>query len=848
MAEPIAEGDEDGRLQSLSENDVSVPRKVIRQPNRRHHERELQALTEQISAKEEERKSLGRPNIEATPAETTEKENLLKELKRLREEKETTIAKRKEYDDDIHKLSDSISKKSDALSRIKANLPHKTEKAVDDAIRKLEYQLQTQHFKLRDEKRILNEITNLKRSKKQLHEYLAKRTELETDIRRKEVMKKQKNIYFKRVSELRSKEDEKKQMLMRLKSKADEAWTRYREAGPERDRLKKEIDSLYETRRQLSGEYQSQMRDFKEFAELQRIENERRKEDEKKEKEANHRREWFEYESSREPFEDERMQIECLMTYLTRLLPKGEGLSRGGSPLSGASPSASVSSGSSLGRSSSFKDEEGTFTILRKKADEEDEVFLQAAVKKKKGKRKSWMNKPLRHSREMFNQFANVDLSAPSTAMEIQDVMEKLQAKLQYYEDAAASVKMAHSAIPEDLSASSSLSSGIVTATDFEDFYDFPEEQQINIAEGGVNLGLDVAADVKENVGNIDDTAANDGLVGEGQKVKDNFARDGGIRESAIVEGDGLLVHNGSSVSQIAAHSNEMDAPQVSPEGAVRSDSATDECGSSGSDDGKEAGNVTDDSESTVVANEGESGQCSPSDVSVTNKDAHDASFRVNVDASGLQPQSDVKSVSESLQGQPKSWGEVVSQEIVGDDDNDDDDGVDKDREDSGMVDIQEDPFSKGGIVERKNESLKLIMSRKSEKDLDGKSDLLVTSSQTEYSSDYASNSTGSAVSTPTDVLPIQKRELVLDVNPLSTKDLMDHEMPMYVLRGDNDGDDVSSMNSNNNSSTAQSQQPLQLSHDALHVRSVCDDASGREQRVFQSGDIPEYLIPQTKL
>lgn len=837
MAEAEAsatDGEEDGKLRDSSEklrdsseNDGNGgKRRFVPKPNRQKLDRESQTLTEKISAKEAELKALGRPNNDSSPAETAEREVLIKEQKSTRELKESTITKRKEFDDNIHKLSDDISKKSDVLSKIKANLPHKTEKAIDDNIRKLEYQLQTQHFKLRDEKRIVNEITKLRRSKKEVHEYLAKRTEIESYIRKKEEMKKQRNFYFKKVTELKSKEDEIRQKLFRMKSKTDEAWTRYREAGPQRDRIKKEIDSLYDMRRQLNADFQLQMRDYREFSELQRLENERQKEEEKKAQEANHKREWFEYETTREPFQEERAQIECLVTYLHRLLPKGEGqaLSQGGSPLSGASPSSSVSS---LGRSSSFKDEEGSYTILRKKGDEDDEVFEKAAnLKKKKSKRKSWLNKPLRHSREIFNQFTSLGLSAPSTAMEIQDGLDKLLAKMQYYEDAAASVKMAHSAIPQDLSASSSYSSGVVTATDVEDTFDFPEDIPLDSVPGDGWLG----AGVRDGEGDVGECAANvkgktlgeyvygfREVGGESEEQEDKCFQEDvpSIREPSVDEigGDVSVADLSLGPSTVVDESGSI---KLQVEGAVQSD----ESGSSGSDDSKEAGDVTDDSESTVVANEGEGGQSSPGDGSPATRGGQ---MVANMDAMATNiVVSDAERIAEG-QTEPVSGESNVTMTIpdVGHDE------VDKDREDSGMGDIQDGESKKGGIVERKNEKLKLIVTRKSEKDLETKADLLM-SSQMEYSSDYASNSTGSAVSTPTDIL--LKREPLLDTSSME------------------EGDCESILNANNNSSTLTSQHALQRSHLGSFGQEQIAGGEREKLDVFQSVDPPSFPVREEEL
>ncbi|XP_072175899.1 uncharacterized protein [Diadema setosum] len=714
MAEPAAaaasseSSDEDGKLRRVFEHSDGAKRKMVRQPNRKQHEREIQMLTEQISSKEAELKSLVKSSQDVVSAEMEERDRLMRDQNIIREQKEQTIVKRKEYDDHIHKISEVITRNNDALSRIKANLHYKTEKAVDDAIRKLEYQLQNRSFTLREETRIVKEISNLKRSKKEVVVYQTKRVEIETDKRKREDMKKQRNIYFKKVTELKTKEDEIRKKLQSLHSREDEARARSRELVNEKKRLKKEIDNLYEMRRQMNAEFQAQSRDYKEFVELQREENERRKEEERRSQEANHRREWFEYEVTREPFSSERQQIECLIAYLSKLLPKGEGhgSSDGGSPQSGASPVPSLSSGSSLSRRASFRDEEGAFTILRKKSDDDDDVF-QAATKKKKGKRKSWMSKPLKHSSTIFNQFASFNLSPPSTTLEVGEALRKLQAKLQDFEDAAASIKIAHSAIAPDASTTSSVSSGIVVTADVDDVSDRSETEMPDI---------DLRAESWR------------AAVAEGDETIDCEQSDASsIREPSVA---GSVDSESLYSAHAAASSASDETDSVQQEGTVRSDSTTDECGSSSSEDGKGAGNVTDDSESTVVANEGESGHSSPREAGSLRKGLHEVSEQPKIDPV------------------PRDQEEV-----------------DKDREDSGMSDPPETESRKGGIVDRKNENLRLIVKRR-EKDTE-QSKAEHVPSPSECSSDYASNSTGSGVSTPTDNIPISRPG---DTHPLAGK------------------------------------------------------------------------------
>lgn len=387
-------------------------------------------------------------------------------------------------------------------------------------------------------------------------------------------------------------------------------------------------------------------------------------------------------------------------------------------------------------------------------------------------------------------------------------------------------MKMAHSAIPQDLSASSSYSSGVVTATDVEDTFDFPEDIPLDSVPGDGWLG----AGVQDGEGDVGECAANvkgktlgeyvygfREVGGESEEQEDKCFQEDvpSIREPSVDEigGDVSVADLSLGPSTVVDESGSI---KLQVEGAVQSD----ESGSSGSDDSKEAGDVTDDSESTVVANEGEGGQSSPGDGSPATRGGQ---MVANMDAMATNiVVSDAERIAEG-QTEPVSGESNVTMTIpdVGHDE------VDKDREDSGMGDIQDGESKKGGIVERKNEKLKLIVTRKSEKDLETKADLLM-SSQMEYSSDYASNSTGSAVSTPTDIL--LKREPLLDTSSME------------------EGDCESILNANNNSSTLTSQHALQRSHLGSFGQEQIAGGEREKLDVFQSVDPPSFPVREEEL
>ncbi|XP_022103610.1 stress response protein NST1-like isoform X2 [Acanthaster planci] len=417
--------------ETLIEDDVKK-KAPLRPPNRRRHEEQLEQLMSRIRSLEAELKSLGRPqHVDGLSEDSDQKDVLLTEQKRLREEKEASISKRKSLDEDLKAINEQISKQNDALSKIDAGLQFKREAAVDDAIHKLEHQLKTRHFKLSEENRIVKEIDSLRRSKKKVIEYQQQKQQIESLRARKKTVKDERDKYFRLVSSLKTKEDEVKQHLKTNKSKIDEAWNRYREAGPKREALKKEIDELYERRRQLTAEFRQQNSKYHIQQKQQRADSFRRKEEEKRALEEARKKEWQDYEASRQPYEDERQLCAALIKYLQRYLTPDQEL-----PLV-QSPTVSVSS-AICGR-----DEESVvnYVILKKKTNDNDAFLPTTSAKKKRAIRKhnrksSYPSKPISHTPSTFSQFETLGLRAPSYMSEVSDAIDQLIAKKEEYENA----------------------------------------------------------------------------------------------------------------------------------------------------------------------------------------------------------------------------------------------------------------------------------------------------------------------------------------------------------------------------------------------------------------------------
>ena len=62
-----------------------------------------------------------------------------------------------------------------AITKLRDKLKYRTEKQVDDAVQRLETQIHTHNFKLREEEKIVREINELKKSKRTIRDYDSKK-------------------------------------------------------------------------------------------------------------------------------------------------------------------------------------------------------------------------------------------------------------------------------------------------------------------------------------------------------------------------------------------------------------------------------------------------------------------------------------------------------------------------------------------------------------------------------------------------------------------------------------------------------------------------------------------------
>lgn len=87
-----------------------------------------------------------------------------------------------------------FSPQSEEMNRIKAGLIYQQPQRHDDAIRRIEGQLHVNNFKMSDEKRLVQEIDALRKSKRDLTKYQAMRASLDEMRAKQRAIKSQRDV------------------------------------------------------------------------------------------------------------------------------------------------------------------------------------------------------------------------------------------------------------------------------------------------------------------------------------------------------------------------------------------------------------------------------------------------------------------------------------------------------------------------------------------------------------------------------------------------------------------------------------------------------------------------------
>ncbi|KAG9104473.1 hypothetical protein FRC06_002129 [Ceratobasidium sp. 370] len=209
---------------------------------------EIDALKSKLDAVKDKIGSMGKngPQSERKAA-------LRAELYSLQSQQSENKLSRNNIFEELKTLQDGVQKKIKDLQAAKAKVQYKTVEEIEDRIKKLDGQIESGNMKIADEKRAINEISQLRRSRKTVEAFQPDEESIQADKARIDELKKLlDDPEAKAVSE---RYDEIKLGLDEIKKEEDEAWACRNELYEERTKLSAELDAHWAEKREKAAAF-----------------------------------------------------------------------------------------------------------------------------------------------------------------------------------------------------------------------------------------------------------------------------------------------------------------------------------------------------------------------------------------------------------------------------------------------------------------------------------------------------------------------------------------------------------------------------------------------------------------
>ncbi|KAI8076841.1 uncharacterized protein BX664DRAFT_287690 [Halteromyces radiatus] len=401
--------------------------KHFKKPDDAAFKKELEAINERIDKLKKQSDAV-KDKISKLPAkqDNTRREEIKAELMELREKQASLKQGRQTVYQQLDAINDSIKKKVGQVKAFQQKVPYKSVAEVDDRIRELEQKIES-GVRLVEEKKMLNEISLLKRSRQQVEGLDEQQAAIDNERNiHNEIKKNIDDSEAKKLSERYEELDAEFKKLFGSAAQEREARNKLYE---ERNRLKGLLDTEYDQLRTLrdqhrkaNDEYYTFLRQYKEAKREQerqrkiQLEQEKRQEQLKEELEL----------AALPAFEHEINLCDNLSHFLQGFVNQDDNKS------SGASTPAVPANGSPR-----QVDALPEGMVLAKKSDED---YFVGGKKQRKGGKKQAAKKEnttdtLKLPIATVEGFFEIKVTVPTKVSEIPSTLEKLKERKQYYVD-----------------------------------------------------------------------------------------------------------------------------------------------------------------------------------------------------------------------------------------------------------------------------------------------------------------------------------------------------------------------------------------------------------------------------
>lgn len=307
----------------------------------------------------------------------------------------------------------------DNLKKMRKNLDVKTESEIDDRIASIEFKLWTDTITLKDEKKLLQEIQELKRNRPKL----AQVAKMETSLTNFDTGASHKDSIGHINEAMAGHRDEKRKVQERMTALMDLRKTQLGDLPDvmaKRVEVGKQIADKVQERNQCKDEFRQQEREYTAFlADQRKVRAEKAASEwQAKQKEWDQKRKEREAEKlDEQPFVSELTLVEQTIFFCKSLTQ---------------SKDKEVKAEK---KEANYDNPDGTEVLMRKE-DREEFFFAPTARGKKAAPKKpseAKAAKPIKHNAETFRLFDQLKLNAPITLDDIPATLEKLEAQLESY-------------------------------------------------------------------------------------------------------------------------------------------------------------------------------------------------------------------------------------------------------------------------------------------------------------------------------------------------------------------------------------------------------------------------------
>ncbi|KAI9010676.1 hypothetical protein DFJ74DRAFT_685320 [Hyaloraphidium curvatum] len=328
-------------------------------------------------------------------------------------------------------VGNTIKKKTDEIRSVRDKLQFKSLSEIDRQIKQLEQQLESGNILLIEEKRIINEISNLKKSRKIVENFAGQQETLDSEKKTADALRTQLDALDPQRKALEASFTEIQGQLNELDKEKDTDFAKLNDIYAERSRIQEEIQAEFNKRKELQDGFRKQKEDYFKFLQEER---------ERRAEEARLRKQQYDEERLRNEiakveemvqvpaFQDELNIVSNLITFFTQLQgdqkPAAEAVVNGSA--AAAAPAAAPEKMVALKSKSSRLDEDAFFMGKSSKG----KAATSAATPKKGGKPKA-----LKLDLSILEALDKIKVDVPVSQDDIAYTIQALEGKKQHYID-----------------------------------------------------------------------------------------------------------------------------------------------------------------------------------------------------------------------------------------------------------------------------------------------------------------------------------------------------------------------------------------------------------------------------